>query len=448
MTDQLHLTVKRCLERYRFFSLKQPLVVAVSTGVDSMTLLHVLSALLPANQVVVAHVNHHLRAQSQQEEQFLRQRCQQMGVRLYVDQWEKHPQYGIENAARQERYRFFAQVMHETKAAYLLTAHHENDLAETMLMKLLRTGDVTATVGIREARPFANGQLLRPFLRVTKKSLIEYARAHQLKWYEDATNQEDMTLRNRVRHHYLPEWEQENPRVVEHLLKFHDQLTELLTMKDAIVTSLMTKLIHNGQLDIASYQQQEPLLRRWLLYRWINDQGMFALQEQRSRQIDHFLCNQQSPSSTMMISSDLQLIKNYQEAELKKVQNLTTKKQKVSGFMVKFDHWYTGPTGDQWGIFSHPQEHTLAELWLTRDQLPLRVRSWQPTDRIRLKSGHHQAIRRVLINQKVPLGQRQHQLVVVDRKNQVLWVINHKTAWLDRQQVRDQRYEKRYFCQK
>ncbi len=448
MTDQLYLTVKRCLERYRFFSLKQPLVVAVSTGVDSMTLLQVLNALLPANQVVVAHVNHHLRAQSQQEEQFLRQRCQQMGVRLYVDQWEKHPQHGIENAARQERYRFFAQVMHETKAAYLLTAHHENDLAETMLMKLLRTGDVTATVGIREARPFANGQLLRPFLRVTKKSLIEYARAHQLKWYEDATNHENMTLRNRVRHHYLPEWEQENPRMVEHLLKFHDQLTELLTMKDAIVTSLITKLVHNGQLDIASYQQQEPLIRRWLLYRWINDQGMFDLQEQRSHQIDHFLCNQQSPSSTMMISSDLQLIKNYQRAELKKVQNLPTKKQKVSGFMVKFDHWYTGPAGEQWGIFSHPQAHTIAEVWLASDQLPLRARPWQATDRIRLKSGHHQAIRRVLINQKVPLDQRQQQLVVVDRLDQVLWLIGHKTAWLDRQQVRDQRYEKRYFCQK
>ncbi len=448
MADQLHLTVKRCLERYRFFSLKQPLVVAVSTGVDSMTLLHVLGSLLSADQLVVAHVNHHLRVQSQQEEQFLRQQCHQMGVRLYVDQWENHPQHGIENAARQERYRFFAKVMHETKAAYLLTAHHKNDLAETMLMKLLRTGDATATVGIREARPFANGQLLRPLLRVTKKSLIEYARAHQLKWYEDATNQEDMTLRNRVRHHYLPEWERENPRVVDHLLKFHDQLTELLTMKDDIVSQLMTRIVHNGQLDITSYQQQVPVIRHWLLYRWVNDQGMFALQEQRSHQIDQFLCNQQSPSSTMMISNDLQLIKNYQQAELKKVQNLPTKNQKVSDFMVKFDHWYTRPAGDQWGIFSHPQERTIAELWLTGGQLPLRVRSWRPTDRIRLKSGHHQAIRRVLINQKVPLNQRQQQLVVVDRFDQVLWLIGHKTAWLDRQQVRNQRYEKRYFCQK
>ena len=99
MADQLHLTVKRCLERYRFFSLKQPLVVAVSTGVDSMALLHVLGSLLSADQLVVAHVNHHLRAQSQQEEQFLRQQCQQMGVQLYVDQWKNHPQHGIENAA-------------------------------------------------------------------------------------------------------------------------------------------------------------------------------------------------------------------------------------------------------------------------------------------------------------------------------------------------------------
>lgn len=448
MADQLQLTVKRCLTRYRFFSSNQPLVVAVSTGVDSMVLLHLLQSLVPTKRIVVAHVNHHLRKQSQQEEHFLRQVCQQLGIRLLVDQWVQHPEHGIEGAARTERYRFFAQVMKEVQAPFLLTAHHENDLAETMLMKLMRTGDVSAVVGIREARPFASGQLLRPLLRIPKATLVQYAQQHDWHWYEDATNQQDLTWRNRVRHHYLPEWERENPRVMEHLLQFHDQLTALLTIKDELVERQMQRLMQDGQLDLVGYQQQQAGLRQWILRDWLNCQRIFDLSQQRLAQLDHFLCNSQLPSATIPLETDVQLIKNYQRARVKKVQNLPIKDRKLNDFMVKFDHWYHEPGGHQWGIFSHPQAQTVAELWLTKKQLPLRVRQWQSTDQIRLKSGHHQSVRRILINQKIPLSQRPAQLVVVDQQGQVLWVINHKTAWLDRGQVRGQRYEKRYFCQK
>ena len=89
-----------------------------------------------------------------------------------------------------------------------------------------------------------------------------------------------------------------------------------------------------------------------------------------------------------------------------------------------------------------------AKVWLTDNQLPLRVRTWRPNDEVRLKNGHHQKVRRILIDQKVPQSMRPLQLVVVDHQDQVLWVVNRKTAWLDRRTIRDQNYQEWYFCQK
>lgn len=448
MADQLLLTVKRCLERYRFFDLNTPLVVAVSTGVDSMVLLTVLQDLLPAERIVVAHVNHHLRQQSTTEEAFIRNYCQQRGLKVWVDQWRNHPDHGIEMAARKERYRFFQVILNRVGSHYLLTAHHENDLAETMLMKLMRTGDVSETVGIQEARALGDATVLHPLLRVTKQQLTDYATKHGVQWFDDETNQQDQTLRNRFRHRYLPEWQKENPQVLEHLLNFHDQLTELLRMRDHLVAEQLSQVGHNHHLELAAYRTCSAILRPWVLQAWLNQQGIFDISRNKLQQLDQFLCNEQHPTARVNISPEIQLMKNYREGTLKRVQNLPTKGRTTRDFMVKFDHWYTSPQGQQFGIFSQPTAEVVASVWITADQMPLQVRPYQNGDRIRLKSGHHQTVRRILIDQKIPLSDRPQQLVVVDHHHEVLWVVGCKTAWLDRQQIRGQRYKQRYFCQK
>ena len=73
--------------------------------------------------------------------------------------------------------------MEDNQARILLTAHHQNDLAETMLMKLTRGGQVSQLVGFRDQRPFTNGTLIRPLLPFSKQQLMEYALQHHLRWY-------------------------------------------------------------------------------------------------------------------------------------------------------------------------------------------------------------------------------------------------------------------------
>ncbi|WP_251548073.1 tRNA lysidine(34) synthetase TilS [Limosilactobacillus caecicola] len=448
MADQLRLTVKRCLERYRFFTNQQPLVVAVSTGVDSMVLLTLLQKLVPVERIVVAHVNHHLREQSREEERYLRDYCQGHHLRLFVDQWvvEDHPQTGIEMAARQERYRFFREVLAKEGAQLLLTAHHENDLAETMLMKLLRTGELSELVGIKEARHLGSATVLHPLLRIPKQQLVDYARQHQIHWFEDASNQADATLRNRIRHHYLPELASENPQILDHLLKLHDQLTSLLDWQEQTLDDEMW-VDPKGKLQLTSYQKYQPTIRQLLLRDYFNHSAIYDVTTAQLTQLDHFLMNRQRPQGQVTVNANWLLIKNYQIAELKKVQNLTRNDSSVADFMVKFDHWYSGTDGYQYGVFTTPVAQVEATILLTPEQQPLRVRQWQPGDRLRLKSGHHQLVRRILIDQKVPLNLRQQEVVMVDHLGQVLWLIGHKTAWLDRYAAHDH-HQQVYFCRK
>lgn len=448
MADPLLITVKRCLQRYRFFTDEAPLVVAVSTGVDSMVLLTLLEQLLAPQQVVVAHVNHRLREQSNQEEAFLRQYCEQRQLKLMVDQWEQHPSHGIEDAARHERYEFFARVMREVGATTLLTAHHENDVAETLLMKLVRSGEPTEVVGLTEQHQFADGQIIRPLLHVTKDQLVDYGQQHHVKWFEDQTNQEDATLRNRFRHHYLPALIKENPQLLDHLSYFHDELAGLITLRDEQTNQQLDKVSKGHALETAAYQQLSNYLRPWVLREWLNREQVFDIGRQQLGQLDQWLMNSQKPTGQELLTNDQVLIKNYSQIRVEKVQNLPTKNEKTTDFMVEFDHWYTNAEGNQFGIFRQPRGQVVAEVWLTPGQLPLKVRDWQADDLLRLRNGDHQKVRRILIDQKVPQSLRNQQLVVVDQAGQVLWVVNQKTAWLDRDQLCDQNYQISYFCQK
>ena len=96
---------------------------------------------------------------------------------MLVKHWPRatHPQTGIEAAARRFRYQFFAEVMAARQSPILLTAHHQNDLAETMLMKLVRGGQLNQLVGIEAVRSFAGGRLVRPLLPFSKQQLRAYA---------------------------------------------------------------------------------------------------------------------------------------------------------------------------------------------------------------------------------------------------------------------------------
>jgi tRNA(Ile)-lysidine synthase len=180
------------------------IVVGLSGGMDSMTLLNVLQTL--SFTVSAAHVNFSLRGiESDEDALFVKNYCQQSGIpflekkfdtKSYIEQTGTN----IQSAARKLRYQWWEEIMQSGSFDFLATAHHHDDNVETLLMNLLRGSGLKGLKGIPEKRDY----ILRPLLHVTRKDIEEYARVNQIPFRSDSSNEKDDYLRNRIRHHIVP----------------------------------------------------------------------------------------------------------------------------------------------------------------------------------------------------------------------------------------------------
>lgn len=439
MMMELEESFKRHLQRGRFFNKNDRVVIAVSAGVDSMTLLSlVINLPTPLRPTItVAHVNHELREQSRQEEAYLRQYCQAHHLKLLVKHWPRaaHPQTGIEAAARHFRYHFFAEVMAACQSPILLTAHHQNDLAETMLMKLVRGGQLSQLVGIAAIRPFAAGQLVRPLLPFSKGQLRSYAEAKGIRWYEDATNQDLTISRNRYRHVIIPALERENPQFLAHLTSYHRQLAALLDWQAEEVQVRLHQVQDGESLRLDRWGQLPELAQRLVFQRWLEQR----LPNVKQRLVDSLLAalkRQSGPQQVFALPGNYQLIKDYQQCRIVPVKKNREKGQNDLPTVVELGQWYR--VSVRQAVRVEPWAGDVAaetsgqEMWLAPAQFPLRLRLWRPGDALRLKAGGHQLVRRILIDQKVPNTLRKGQAVLVDAHGEPVWLVGRKWAWFAR----------------
>lgn len=179
------------------------LLVAYSGGLDSTVLAASMAELARrhAFRVTLAHVNHHLRAEAGREETFCRDVAAGMGLPFCAVSLDPSGRAGesIEAWARRERYAALERMAAEVDARWILTAHHADDQAETVLMRLNQQAPLLSLAGIRPSR----GRLLRPFLPFTRRQLRQWAVEEGLKWVDDPSNTDTSFLRNRLRHGML-----------------------------------------------------------------------------------------------------------------------------------------------------------------------------------------------------------------------------------------------------
>lgn len=185
-------------------------LVAFSGGCDSLCLLSSLNELFPSH-VAACYVNHHLRSDDELEKELAlnEANCRCLGVPLYVRDLQKSEidslasdaHVSIEAAARSLRYRELEIVRVQISARYIVTAHTASDQSETLAMRLVTGSTFQALAGIFPS----NGVVLRPFLAITREENEAYCKEEGFCYSDDSTNDADDYLRNRVRHHLLPE---------------------------------------------------------------------------------------------------------------------------------------------------------------------------------------------------------------------------------------------------
>jgi len=179
------------------------LVVAFSGGCDSMVLLHTLASQYPANKLLAVHINHNLQNESQTWEKFCHAACAGLGIEYRSISLELGTlTSNIEEQARIQRYQSLSLLM--SKGDALLTAHHQDDQAETFMLQLLRGAGLKGLGAMDQVSSFPPGKLCRPLLNFSRAQIENYARLHQLQWIDDPSNRDGRFDRNFLRHEVIP----------------------------------------------------------------------------------------------------------------------------------------------------------------------------------------------------------------------------------------------------
>ncbi|NOY05462.1 MAG: tRNA lysidine(34) synthetase TilS [Chlorobi bacterium] len=193
-------------ERFGSWSRKK-ILAAVSGGCDSVLMLHLLVRARRKLDfdLVVGHVDHRIRSGSARDADFVAELAGELNVAFFqrvLEPPDKTMKAGrsLEEWARDERYKALEEMRVESGADVICTAHTADDNAETIVAHLARGSGVAGLAGI----PFRRGRIARPLLFATRNDLLEYARKHGISWRDDATNEEDVFRRNRIRHEVMP----------------------------------------------------------------------------------------------------------------------------------------------------------------------------------------------------------------------------------------------------
>lgn len=236
-----------------------PLIVAVSGGIDSVVMLHLL--VMHGNRpLVVAHVDHGIRSDSADDEQFVSGLAKRYGL-TYVSTKLGLSAATSEEKARMARYEWLEKIRHDHGAVAIATAHHEDDVFETIFINLLRGTGWRGICSLRQTE-----SRVRPLLGHSKAWIIDYALTHELSWHEDSTNESLRYLRNRIRHGVTPRLTSEQRQELKGLYESQCLLREEIASETKRIVAVVTE--HGSLLRYPVIMMDEreaiELLRAWL----------------------------------------------------------------------------------------------------------------------------------------------------------------------------------------
>lgn len=228
--------VQKTIQKNNLIQPNDKLVLAVSGGPDSLAMLDILNDLKTEMKIdfVVAHVNHMIREEAEADEKFVEQFCKKINMpffakRIDITKIANTKKIGLEEAGREERYKFFDQVMEQTNANKVAIAHNKNDKIETIIMNVLRGSGISGLKGIE---PIKKQKYIRPLIECERKEIEEYCQQKNLMPRIDKTNFDNHYTRNKIRNVVIPYIKSEfNPNIISTI----DRLSDLVKEEDEYI---------------------------------------------------------------------------------------------------------------------------------------------------------------------------------------------------------------------
>ena len=415
------------ITRHHLCSKNDKILAAVSGGVDSVVMLHLLvqSGFKPA----VAHCNFHLRGdESDGDEVFVRQLAEKYNLPLFVKQCpasdfaeEKH--ISIEMAARDLRYAWFEKLMNEHHFQKLAIGHNRDDDAETFFINLFRCSGLHGLKGI----PVKRDRIIRPLLFASRDEILQYANNQKLKFREDSTNATDDYLRNRIRHHMMPFMEDHFPGSRTALSETMDKLKDTDKLFELLVAEKKRDLVETrgNRFQISKEKLNAYPQIQVLLYYLLRDFGFNRSQiAQISQAMNEDQCGQMYFSGSYRLLSDRESLIIYPLTTTNKINwpveiksGLLTKPLPLEIKLIK----------------KHPNfilEKNPGKAYFDLDkiQTPLFIRKWEKGDRFDpfgMKGS--KLVSDFFIDKKINRFEKENIWLLVSGDT-ILWIIGYRTS--------------------
>ena len=377
--------------RKEYFKKHSKVVLALSGGLDSMFLFHLLSTYQEELEIelILAHVNHKQRTESDWEEDELRKLADVAGLPIYITSFSGE---FSEARAREFRYDFFREIMKEVGATALVTAHHADDQVETIFMRLIRGSRLRHLIGIRESQVVDDIEILRPLLHFHKKDFPPIFH------FEDQTNQENVYFRNRIRNRYLPELEKENPCLRSALLNLGSEISDY----QVAITELSEQIDVEDLNELFSYSKQTQGV---LLQNYLNQFPDLNLTKAQFAEIRQILARKNQHHHPL--KNGYELIKEYQNFRVCKISPQADEKED------ELVLHYQNQVSHQGYLFSFglPLEGELIQQVPVSRETSIHIRHRKTGD-VLIQNGHRKKLRRLFIDLKIPMEKRKSALII------------------------------------
>lgn len=425
-------------EAYQFlldqFNRKPGTVVAgISGGPDSMALLHLLITIREKNniEIICAHVNHNVRVESKNEAEYLESFCKEHNIKFEMTKIEEYSGNNFENEARIKRYNFFEKLIVKYNAPFLITAHHGDDLIETVLMRMVRGSTFKGYAGFSKIVDKDTYEILRPFINITKKDIEQYNEKHQLKYFIDATNETDEHTRNRYRKNVLPFLKEEDSNVHEKFLKFSQMILEYNNYIDCEMKRKLGDVYCDNVLNITEFLKLDSFMQKRVINHLLESiylDDITLINDNHTTSIIN-LINSPKPNSYVYLPNNIKAIKAYNKLSFKQGDKVN------SDYEFEFETYINLPNGHNLEMISDNSDNSnfICRLNSSELDLPLYVRTKKEGDRFEVKNmTGSKKIKDIFIDEKISMDKRSKWPILVDKKGRILWLPGLKKSKYDK----------------
>ena len=432
------------LERHEISLRDKTILVGVSGGPDSMALLHFLLQLKNewCFKLIAISIDHQLRGEeSEADIEYVKKRCQQwdvpfVAVTVDVKTYQERNKVSTQVAARKLRYEAFYEQMERFNGDYLALGHHADDQVETLLMAVVRTTNLSSLSGIPMTRRFATGEIIRPFLAVTKSEIEEYCKKYHIQPRIDHTNLDTYYTRNYFRKVIVPKLKERHPNL--HMTM--QQLSETLQEDDRYLQQEAKKVFERVvQLDVKQKKavlsiemlKDCPVALQRRVYRltldylydelpkqltYIHEQIFLSLLKEPANKVVHF------PQKLLIERSYETLLFYFTEHDVsadsfqQEIESVPDRIVLPNGAILSITYSNERPVIKE---DVHTYICSLKEL-----SFPLVVRTRKPGDRMQIRGMEgSKKIKDILIDDKIPRQQRKNIFLIEDHNKEIFWLI-------------------------